>query len=225
MLRIYNDKQKQPDIFEASLPKELFELDEELKGIDILLASEDFIKPFLEEYPEDMGRPTLPVESYLRMMYLKYRYELGYESLVRAVSDSIRWRTFCKFKLGDAVPDPTTLGKTTQRLGEEALREQYGLLLTRAREQKVLRRPRPAAASLERLAEPKARGKAGQGSLDTEKGGGFLSEGFSTLRKTMKRVQMAGSQAVHQIKGRTRDTEAVERGIRGPGSEDGREDS
>lgn len=33
------------------------------------------------------------------MMYLKYRYRLGYESLCREVSDSISWQRFCRVPL------------------------------------------------------------------------------------------------------------------------------
>jgi len=28
-----------------------------------------------------VGRPSTPMETYLRMMFLKFRYRLGYESL------------------------------------------------------------------------------------------------------------------------------------------------
>jgi IS5 family transposase len=59
------------DIFEAGLPKELFELDEELKKIDEFLNDERFMEPFLEHFNSSTGRPTVPVETYLRMMYSK----------------------------------------------------------------------------------------------------------------------------------------------------------
>jgi len=36
-----------------------------------------------------IGRPTVPIESYLRLMYLKYRYSLGYETLCREVADDV----------------------------------------------------------------------------------------------------------------------------------------
>jgi len=143
MLKVSNDKEKQTDFVEATLPKELFELDEELQGIDRLLEDRDLLEPFLSAPQKDGGRPTLALESYLRMMYLKYRYGLGYETLVKDISDSIKWRTFCKFKLGDPLPDPTTLLKTTRRYGEGTVKEVYRRLLGRAREQKVLRKARP----------------------------------------------------------------------------------
>ncbi len=51
------------------------------------------------------------METYLRLMFLKFRYRLGYESLCREVSDSITWRRFCRIPLDGAVPHPTTLMK------------------------------------------------------------------------------------------------------------------
>ena len=35
------------------------------------------------------------METYLRMMFLKFRYRLGYETLCREVGDSISWQRFC----------------------------------------------------------------------------------------------------------------------------------
>jgi IS5 family transposase len=56
-----------------------------------------------------------PVECYLRLMFLKFRYRLGYESLCAEVSDSISWRRFCRIGLDARVPHPTTLMKLTTR--------------------------------------------------------------------------------------------------------------
>jgi IS5 family transposase len=39
------------------------------------------------------------METYLRLMFLKFRYRLGYESLCREVADSITWRRFCRIPL------------------------------------------------------------------------------------------------------------------------------
>lgn len=139
MLKLRNDKNKQIDIFEASLPKELFELDDELKKIDNFLDDERFMEPFLERFRTATGRPTVPVETYLRMMYLKHRHDLGYETLVKELSDSIKWRTFCKLKLSDPVPDSTTLIKATKRYGESVIEEINQLLVQKAVEKKIIR--------------------------------------------------------------------------------------
>lgn len=139
MLKLHNHKDKQMDLFEAGLPKELFELDIELKKIEEFLDDERFMEPFLKHFKSSTGRPTIPVETYLRMMYLKHRHGLGYETLVKEVIDSIKWRTFCKLKLNDPIPDSTTLIKATKRYGEAIIGEINELLVEKAREKKVIR--------------------------------------------------------------------------------------
>ncbi|GIH18929.1 hypothetical protein Raf01_71010 [Rugosimonospora africana] len=68
-----------------------------------------------------MGRPSVPMETYLRLMFLKHRYQLGYESLCAEVSDSISWRRFCRIDIDERVPHPTALMKITTRCGEQAV--------------------------------------------------------------------------------------------------------
>lgn len=46
------------------------------------------------------GRPSIPIETYLRMIFLKHRYRLGYETLCREVVDSICWSRFRRMPLG-----------------------------------------------------------------------------------------------------------------------------
>src|SRR5206468_7322899 len=84
-------------------------------------------------------RPSIPMETYIRMMFLKFRYGLGYESLCREVSDSITWRRFCRIGLDGSVPHPTTLMKLTTRCGPAAVDGLNEALLTKAAEAKLLR--------------------------------------------------------------------------------------
>ncbi|PTQ56172.1 MAG: hypothetical protein BSOLF_0744 [Candidatus Carbobacillus altaicus] len=51
------------------------------------MDDERFLQPFIEEHPtkSKMGRPAYPIEKYLRLMVLKRKYNLGYESLVKEV--------------------------------------------------------------------------------------------------------------------------------------------
>ncbi len=71
-------------------------LPRELKVVDRLLEDERFFAPFIAWSRTPMGRPSIPVEQYLRLMFLKRRYGLSYESVVRMVSDNVAWRTFCR---------------------------------------------------------------------------------------------------------------------------------
>ena len=116
MLRLDNSSQQNPSLWETVLPPELFQMNEELTQVDKLLDDERFFAPFRERFNTRMGRPTTAVATYLRMMYIKHRYQLGYEVLVKEVSDSLAWRRFCHLDLGDRVPDSTTLKGTTIRM-------------------------------------------------------------------------------------------------------------
>ena len=89
----------------------------ELELVDRLLDDPAFFEPFRPHFDPAVGRPSIPMETYLRLMFLKFRYRLGYESLCREVADSISWRRFARIPLGGRVPHPTTLMKITPGAG------------------------------------------------------------------------------------------------------------
>ena len=70
-------------LWEAVLPEELRELPSELAKVDAVLDDERFLAPFRARLTARIGRPTIPIETYLRLMYLKHRHGLGYETLCR----------------------------------------------------------------------------------------------------------------------------------------------
>jgi transposase, IS5 family len=107
--------------------------------VDAVLDDDRFLAPFRARLTARIGRPTIPIESYLRLMYLKYRYGMGYETLCKEVSDSFTLRRFCRIALDGRVPDPTTLMKLTKRLGPDLLEELNVELHSLAVERKVLR--------------------------------------------------------------------------------------
>ena len=45
-----------------------------------------FFAPFVPFCDPRLGPPSTPMETYLRLMFLKFRYQLGYESLCREVT-------------------------------------------------------------------------------------------------------------------------------------------
>jgi IS5 family transposase len=117
----------------------------ELRAVDRLLDDERFFAPYREFFHATLGRPSIPIETYLRLMFLKYRYRLGFETLCREVTDSITWQRFCRIPLGGRVPHPTTLMKITTRCGERAINGLNEALLARAVEAKVLKTNRVRA--------------------------------------------------------------------------------
>ena len=95
-----------PSAWELLLPAEVLRLPPELARVDALLDDPVFFAPFAPFFHPVLGRPCTPVECYLRLMFLKFRYRLGYESLCAEVADSISWRRFCRIGLDGRVPHP-----------------------------------------------------------------------------------------------------------------------
>jgi IS5 family transposase len=144
VLRTVND---QPTLWDAILPPELLVLPVELARVDVLLDDPVFFAPFAAYFDARIGRPSIPTETYLRLMFLKFRYRLGYESLCREVADSISWQRFCRIPLGMRVPHPTTLMKITSRCGDAAVAGLNEALLAKAAAGKPLRTDRVRADS------------------------------------------------------------------------------
>jgi len=82
MFRTVGDE---PPLWESLLPAEVLRLPGELARVDALLDDPAFLAPFAPYFHPVTGRPSAPVEWYLRLMFLKFRYRLGYESLCAEV--------------------------------------------------------------------------------------------------------------------------------------------
>jgi transposase, IS5 family len=89
VFRTVND---QPSLWESILPEEVRRLPDELARVDALLDDPVFFAPFVPFFDPRIGRPSTPMETYLRLMFSKFRYRLGYETLCREVSDSCQER-------------------------------------------------------------------------------------------------------------------------------------
>ena len=139
MLRTYGPG---PSLWESVLPKEALVMPDELAKVDDLLDDPVFFEPFRPFFHPTAGRRSIPMETFLRLMYLKYRYGLGYERLCREVTDSVSWCRFCRVPLGGSVPDHSTLKKITKRCGPGAIEALNRVLLEKAANNKVLKTDR-----------------------------------------------------------------------------------
>jgi IS5 family transposase len=120
-------------LWDESLPVEVRELPEDLAELDRVLCDPELAMVFLEAWRREVvetgrsvlaaGRPTIAMESYVRLMVLKTRYRWGYRTLVAEVSDSIHLRRFCRISLSERVPDESTVRKLTRRIGSETVNE------------------------------------------------------------------------------------------------------
>ena len=178
MLRTVND---QPTLWDAILPAELLVLPVELGRVDALLDDPVFFAPFATYFDARIGRPSIPMETYLRLMFLKFRYRLGYESLCREVADSISWQRFCRIPFGTRVPHPTTLMKITTRCGGDAVTGLNEALLAKAAAGKLLRTDKVRADTTV---------------VDADVGyptdSGLLAQAVGTICRTVVRIKAAG---------------------------------
>ncbi len=178
MLRTVN---VQPTLWDAILPAELLMLPAELARVDALLDDVVFFVPFAHYFDARIGRPSIPIETYLRLMFLKFRYRLGYESLCREVSDSICWQRFCRIPLGTRVPHPTTLMKITTRCGDAAVAGLNEALLAKA-----------AAVKLLRTDKVRADTTVVEADVAYPTDSGLLAKAIGTMARTIERVKGAG---------------------------------
>jgi transposase, IS5 family len=128
-----------PPDWDRLLPAEVRRLSAELATIDAYLDDDRFITPWKPHFSTRLGRPSVPIQTLLRLLYLKHRYQLGYETLCREVNDSISWRRFCRIGLDQPVPHPTTLVKLVGRAGPEVIEQLNAALLAKLTGDKLLR--------------------------------------------------------------------------------------
>lgn len=178
MLRTVND---QPTLWDSILRVEALVMSSELTRVDALLDDPVFFAPFVPYFDPRQGRPSIPMETYLRLMFLKFRYRLGYESLCREVTDSISWQRFCRIPLGTRVPHPTTLMKITTKCGDTAVLALNEALLVKAASAKLLRVNRVRADTTVVGADV---------AYPTDSG--LLAKAVGQMSRTVKRIKAAG---------------------------------
>ena len=182
-----------PSEWESLLPAEVLRLPEDLARVDVLLDDPVFFAPFAAYFHPVIGRPSTPVECYLRLMFLKFRHRLGYESLCAEVSDSISWRRFCRIPLDGKVPHPATLMKLTTRCGEDAVAGLNEALWAKA-----------AGARLLRTARVRADTTVICANVACPTDSGLLAKAVGKLVRTARRGQAAGGAPGTVMTGRRR---------------------
>ena len=113
-------------LFAEALPIEVCELPADLAALDVLLSDPAVLEPVERVWDvaaRGYGRPTIPIERFVRLMVIKQRTGWGYETLAREVSDSLHLRRFCLVALTERVPDESTIRKLCRRLGAEVVED------------------------------------------------------------------------------------------------------
>lgn len=179
MLRTVGD---QSTLWESVLPAGVVSMSAELARVDELLDDARFFEPFRSHFHATLGRPSVPIETYLRLMFLKYRYRLGYETLCAEVADSISWQRFCRIGLGGRVPHPTTLMKITSRCGSATVDALNEALIAKAVEAHLVKTNRVRADTTVVEADVK---------YPTDSG--LLTKAVGKAARLIERIQAAGA--------------------------------
>jgi len=142
-------------LWDEILPAEVKALPADLQALDVLLSDPGLLAPIAVRWARLLadagcqagrGRPTIAMETDVRLMVVKHRSGWGYETLMREVSDSLHLRRFCRIGVSERVPDESTVRKFTRRLGAEVVHEITRELIQKARREK---RFRPRAARID----------------------------------------------------------------------------
>jgi IS5 family transposase len=171
----------QATLWETILPPEFLRLPPGLSEIDQLLDDPVFFEPFEEFFDPEIGRPSIPMETYLRMMFLRFRYRLGFETLCAEVADSLAWRRFCRIGVTEAVPHPTTLMKITTRCGDKVVAQLNEALIAKAKTAKVLRTDKVRADTT-----------VVEANVAYPSDAGLLGKGVARLTKLVAKLKAAG---------------------------------
>lgn len=143
-------------LWDDVLPDEVRALPEDLAALDELLSDPALLAAIEQRWQREaeavgrsapaVGRPTISMATYVRLMVVKHRTGWGYETLMREVSDSLHLRRFCLIALGERVPDESTVRKLTRRLGAEVVHQLTREVIQKARREK---RFKPRAARID----------------------------------------------------------------------------
>jgi IS5 family transposase len=139
------------------------------------------------------GRPTIAMESYVRLMVLKQRYRWGYRTLVAEVSDSIHLRRFCRISLSERVSDESTIRKLTRRFGAETVSELTRALIVKATREK---RFRPRAARIDSTVV--------EADIRYPTDAGLASAGVRTLAREGRKLAALVGERARRVRDRSR---------------------
>ncbi len=207
MLRLWGGQVE--TLWDEVLPERLRALPDDLARIDGLLRDEGLLAPIEAHWGREAeargrsamvhGRPTIAMQTYVRLMVLKHRYGWGYETLMREVSDSLHLRRFCLIPIDVEVPDESTVRKLTRRLGAETVAELSRLVIEKAQRET---RFRCRAVRIDSTVV--------EADVRYPTDSGLAADGVRTLAREGKRLQ-ACAQARARVRDRSR---AVSRRLR-----------
>lgn len=192
MLQIFDEEYGQLELWMGFYPKDPFQLPEELGLMAQVLDRIEVLQPFIDQYRKAVedgelaltGRKTVPLRTFVGIMYLYKNYGLGYRGTMERIADSFQWRTFCRMPLSKEVPDYSTISKLANRFGAEAVNEMNIAFLQHLKTEKVLKTNKVRMDTT-----------VVESNIDYPTDAGLLSQGIKTINRLVSKVKEAGVQA------------------------------
>lgn len=146
MLQIFDEEYGQLELWMESYPRNPFKLPEDLESMAQILDKTEVLQPFIDQYRKAIdsgdlaltGRKTIPLRTFVGIMFLYKNYGLGYRGTMDRIADSLGWRNFCRLPLHKEVPDYSTINKLANRFGSQAVDEMNTALLQHLKTEKIL---------------------------------------------------------------------------------------
>lgn len=111
-------------LWDSLLPAEARILPEGLARADRVLAADPgLVEVFRPYFSASGGRKTIPMDTFIRLQYLRMYLGMGYERLVKEVTGSITYRLFARIGIDQSVPNKSTLTYLAKRCGSDAVAE------------------------------------------------------------------------------------------------------
>jgi len=147
MLKIYASNQK--SFFDYCLDDALSKNQMLFKINVVLKETPNLLEPFIDHYLQDrkekeidinFGKPTVALESFVRLLLLKHLYKnCDYREVESRANTDYAWKAFAKLSAVDIVPDFTTLAKWEEFFGEKTIRELHGKIISHCRQKKIIK--------------------------------------------------------------------------------------
>jgi transposase, IS5 family len=88
----------------------------------------------------DFGRPTIALETFIRMLLLKHLYKnCDLREVENRTKTDLAWKAFARLSVADRVPDFTTLNKWELFFGETAIRKLHDTIINYCQKRKLVK--------------------------------------------------------------------------------------
>jgi len=192
MLQIYDEEYGQLELWMDFYPRDPFKLPEELEQMAQILDRIEVLQPFIDQYSKAIqdgelmltGRKTIPLRTFVGIMFLYKNYGLGYRGTMERIADSFGWRAFCRIPLSKEVPDYSTINKLANRFGASAVDEMNNALLQHLKTEKILKTKNLRMDTT-----------VVESNIAYPTDAGLLSQGVKTINRLVSKLKKAGVKA------------------------------